>query len=204
MKFNEEDTGDENHYRQFPGIEFVPYGNWKEDFNNIPPHEWTMCYEQYREWFYSVHPVPVDIRQAMRYWLDRRAMLWRRQHPPTGSYEEFEQAEYWIGPNPKYADGYDYIVHQEDTHDGGSLYRMHMIRQQAAIDLQYSAENAQYITDLEIDRYLIANHVPEKGRKERTEAGRRKFEATKEMIRASYARDGKPYVPPPPLPRPEP
>ena len=36
------------------------------------------------------------------------------------------------------------------------------------------------------------------------EAMRQKCEATKEMIRAFYARDGKPYVPPPPRPRPVP
>ncbi len=92
MKFKESDTGNEYHYHQFPGIEFIPYGAWSEDYNNIPPSEWTMCYEQYREWFYSVHPMPVDVRQAMRYWLDRREMLWRRQHPTPGSYEEFLQA----------------------------------------------------------------------------------------------------------------
>ena len=92
MKFNESNTGNEYHYAQFPGIEFIPYGVWGEDYNNIPPCEWTMCYKQYRKWFYSVHPTPVDVRQAMRYWLDRREMLWRRQHPTPGSYEEFLQA----------------------------------------------------------------------------------------------------------------
>jgi hypothetical protein len=91
MKFKESDTGNEYHYHQFPGIEFIPYGVWSEDYNNIPPSEWTMCYEQYREWIYSIHPTPVDVRQAMRYWLDRREMLWRKQHPTPGSYEEFLQ-----------------------------------------------------------------------------------------------------------------
>jgi hypothetical protein len=55
-------------------------------------------------------------------------MLWRRQHPTPGSYEEFLQAKRWIGTGLKYEDGCDYIAHQEDTEDGGSLYRMHMIR----------------------------------------------------------------------------
>ena len=76
---------------------------------------------------------PVDVRQATRYWLDRRKMLWRRQHPTPESYEEFLQTKRWIGPGTKYEDGYDYIAHQEDTEDNGSLYRMHMIRQRAAI-----------------------------------------------------------------------
>ncbi len=41
MKFKESDTGNEYHYAQFPGIEFIPYGVWSEDYNNIPPSEWT-------------------------------------------------------------------------------------------------------------------------------------------------------------------
>jgi hypothetical protein len=146
MKFEESDTGNEYHYNQFPGIKFLPYGEWKENYNNIPPSEQTMCYEQYRKWFYSVHPAAVDVRQAMRFWIDRRAMLWRRQHPTPGSYVEFLQAKRWIGTGPKYEDGYDYIVHQEDTEDGGSLYRMHMTRQQAALDLQTSVGELGYIT----------------------------------------------------------
>jgi hypothetical protein len=104
----------------------------------------------------------------MRYWLDRREMLWRRQHPAPGSYEEFLQVKRWIGPNPKYEDGYHYIAHQEDTEDGGSLYRMHMIRQEAAFELQTSIGDNEYITELDIDRYLIANHEPDKGEEERT------------------------------------
>jgi hypothetical protein len=64
-----------------------------------------MCNKEYKEWFYSVHPTPVDVHQAMRYWLDRREMLWRRQHPTPGSYEEFLQAKHWTGTGPKYEDG---------------------------------------------------------------------------------------------------
>ena len=208
MKFEESDTGNEYHYNQFPGIKFLPYGEWKEDYNNIPPSEQTMCYEQYREWFYSVHPAAVDVRQAMRYWLDRRVMLWRRQHPTPGSYEEFLQVKRWIGPNPKYEDGYHYIAHQEDTEDGGSLYRMHMIRQEAAFELQTSVGDREYITELDIDRYLIANYEPEPGEEARTEAERQKWEATRKMARESYAKhyasDGITYVPPPPRTRPVP
>jgi hypothetical protein len=74
---------------------------------------------------------------------------------------------------------------------------MHMIRQRAAIDLQHSAEDDAYITE-QIDKYLIANHEPEEGEEERTLAIRQKMEATKEMIRASYARDGFTYAPPRP------
>ena len=107
--------------------------------------------------------MPVDVRQAMRYWLDRREMLWRRQHPTPGSYKEFVQAKRWFGEGPKYEDGNHYIAHQEDTEDGGSLYRMHMIRQEAAFEMQTSVGDNGYITELDIDRYLIANHEPEEG-----------------------------------------
>jgi hypothetical protein len=206
MKLKESDTGNEYHYAQFPGIVLLPYGVWSEDYNNIPPSEETMCYDQYREWFHSVHPMPVDVRQAMRYWLDRREMLWRRQYPAPGSYEEFLQVKRWIGPNPKYEDGYHYIAHQEDTEDGGSLYRMHMIRQEAVFELQTSIGDNEYITELDIDRYLIANHEPDKGEEERTESQRQKWEATGKMSRKSYAKhyasDGTTYVPPPPRMRP--
>jgi hypothetical protein len=98
--------------------------------------------------------MPVDVRQAMRYWLDRREMLWRRQHPAPGSYEEFLQAKRYIGPNPKYEDGYHYIAHPEDTEDGGSLYRMHMIRQEAAFELQTSVGDNEYITELDISQTM--------------------------------------------------
>ena len=45
---------------------------------------------------------------------------------------------------------------------------MHIIRQQAAFDLQASVEEHGYITEQDIDCYLIANHEPVKGEKERT------------------------------------
>ena len=106
-----------------------------------------MCGKEYREWFYSVHPEAVDVCQAMRFWLDRREMLWRKQHPSPGSYEEFLQIKRWIGPGIKYEDGYDYIAHQEDTEDDGALFRMHMIREKAAFDLQISAGEHGYITE---------------------------------------------------------
>ena len=78
-----------------------------------------------------------------------------------------------------------------------------MIRQQAAIDLQHSAEddNHAYITEQQIDDYLIANYYePKKGEEARTKAQRQKWEATRKMVRESYAKhyasDGSTYVPP--------
>ena len=65
MKVKESDTGNELYYARFPGIEFDEVGEWSEDRNNIPPCEWTMNNnKEYREWFHSTHPSPVDIRQA--------------------------------------------------------------------------------------------------------------------------------------------
>ena len=56
---------------------------------------------------------------------------------------------------------------------------MHVLRQQAAIDLQHSADDDAYVTEQQIDNYLIANHEPEKGKEERTQAMRQKWEATR-------------------------
>ena len=121
MKFKEFDTGSELRYAQFPGIEFDEVGEWSEDRNNIPPCEWTMDNREYRMWFHSTYPRPVVIRQATRFWLDRREMLWRRQHPTPGSYEEILEIRCYVGPGPKYEDGYDYISHPEDTNDKGKI-----------------------------------------------------------------------------------
>ena len=120
MKFKESDTGNELYYARFPGIEFDEVGDWSEDRNNIAPCEWTMSEKEYIKLFHSNHPKPVDIRQATRFWLDRREMLWRKQHPAPGSYEEFLQRNL-VGPEKNYEDedGYDYISHPEDTWDKG-------------------------------------------------------------------------------------
>ena len=54
---------------------------------------------------------------------------------------------------------------------------MHMIRSQTAIDLQHSAEDGAYITEQQIDNYLIAHHEEEEGEEEeRTLAARQKYE----------------------------
>ena len=66
MKFKESDTGGEQYYTQFAGIELDEIGEWHLDRNNIAPCEWTMCNKEYIEWFLSAHPKPVDIREATR------------------------------------------------------------------------------------------------------------------------------------------
>ena len=40
MKWKETDTGEEELYKQWPGIELIE-GDWNTDYNNIAPCEWT-------------------------------------------------------------------------------------------------------------------------------------------------------------------
>ena len=98
MKYKESDTCKEQYYTGFPGIELEKIGDWSEDRNNIVPCEWTICDPEYVKWFISTHPTPVDVRQATRFWLDRREMLWRKQHRAPESYEELiptEELSWW-------------------------------------------------------------------------------------------------------------
>ena len=125
-----------------------------------------MCIKEYAEWFLSTHPKPVDIRQATRYWLNRREQLWRMQHPARGSYEEFLQHRAGHGRNYEYG-WFDYVSVPRDTWDKGSLYRMYMIRQQAAIDLAHKSEEGIFIKEQDIDDWLIANHEDGEGEIER-------------------------------------
>jgi hypothetical protein len=187
MKYKESDTGKEQYYTDFPGIKL----EGSEDRNNIAPCKWTMCDPEYVKWLISTNPTPVDVRQATRLWLDRREMLWRKQHPAPGSYEEFLQRNL-VGPGKNYKDedGYDYISHPEDTWDKGSLYRMHMIRLQAANDLTHGAEDRAYTMERHIDNYLIANHQGEEGETECTLTAQQKYDATLKTIRESNAKAG--------------
>ncbi len=182
MKFNESDTGSEEHYARFPGIEFDEIGDWNQDYNNIAPCEWSMRNSEYIKWFVANHPQPVDIRQATRFWLDRREMLWRRQHPTPDSYEEFLQSSEF-GPGEKYAGGYGYTAHPEDTWDQGELYKMHLIRLQAAINLQPLMDHGAYIMEQDINNYLIAHHKPEEEEEEATLTAQQKRDATLEKVR---------------------
>ena len=59
--------------------------------------------------------------------------------PYPGSYEMFLQTRAGNGKNNEDG-GYDYVSAPMDTWDSGSLYRMHMIRHQAAIDLTHKPE----------------------------------------------------------------
>ena len=188
MKFKEDDTGRERYYEQWPGIELQDIGNWEDDYNNIAPCEWSMEIEDYQRWFLSVHPKPVDIREATRHWLDRRTQLHRRQHPAPGSYEEFLEIR---AGTRNYPDGgvFDYIHAPEDTWDKGSLYRMHMIRRQAAIDMPRKLDAPVYITEQEIDDYLIENHLNDTEKMVEEDAARLAMQQKKEALLAKIRAD---------------
>ena len=66
---------------------------------------------------------------------------------------------------------------------------MYLIRQQAAIDLQHSTEDGAYITEQQIDSYLIANHEPEEGEMERTLAAQQKYDAMLKLIHEANAKE---------------
>ena len=186
MKFLEKDIGTEPHYAQWPGIELQEIGDWCDDHNNVAPCEWSMSSEKYLNWFLSVHPKPVDVREATRHWLDRRTQLHRRQHPAPGSYERF--LEIRAGTKNYQDGGYDYIAAPEDTWDKGSLYRMHMIRRQAAIDMPRKPDAPLWITEQDIDDYLIQNHLNDHQKMSEEETAtlsrKQKSESVKSTIQA--------------------
>jgi hypothetical protein len=187
MKFRESDIGAEAHYEAWPGIELQHSGEWSQDFNNIAPCEWTMSHKEYAKWYLSTHPKPVDVKQATRYWLDRRHQLHRRQHPAPGSYEEFLQIRAGNGDRYK-GRGYDYIGAPDDTWDNGSLYRMHMIRKQAAIDLTHIPDDGIYINEHMIDDWLIQNHLSDEsaeGEEDATKATDQEAQSVEEQVQAA-------------------
>ena len=147
MKWKETDTGEEELYKQWPGIELID-GEWCDDYNNIAPCEWTNSNPDYVRWYQSTHPRPIDVREAMRNWLDRREQLKRHRHCAPGSYEAYLRDKNRIGTFDK--------DHTSDTWDNGKLWRMHMIRKQAAFDMNTSNfDNGIYVAEQDIDDWLI-------------------------------------------------
>ena len=47
MKFKESDTGREQYYTRFPGIELEEIGDWEQDYNNIAQFKWAMSNAKY-------------------------------------------------------------------------------------------------------------------------------------------------------------
>ena len=118
------DTGDEETYAQWqPGLE-LEEGNWLKDYNYIRPSESSIRDEAYRSWYETTHPRPYSVAEAIEYWSNRRRQLQRCQVNHPLSYEEFLRSN-------QPADGHP----TDDTWDYGQLYRLHMIRAQAAQDI---------------------------------------------------------------------
>ena len=63
-------------------------------------------------------------------------------------------------------------------------------QQQAALDLQHSTEDGAYITEEQIDKYLIANYEVDEDEEELILAAQQNYEATKKMIRGASRRPG--------------
>jgi hypothetical protein len=146
-KFKPEDhDGTEYYYDQWPNI-VLEEGDWHEDFNNLPPNE---LYEDddYIRWYRSTHPKPTSLREAIRNWLDRRQQLARRRECNPGTYERHLR-DNDRGVKPR-ADG-----RNPDIWDDGALYRSHMIRQQAAMDLEESSNDRIFVNEQDIDNHLI-------------------------------------------------
>ena len=65
-----------------------------------------------------------------------------------------------------------------------------MIRQQAAIDLNHNPEDGAYITEQQIDNYLIANHKDDEATLSSIIADKQKYEDTLKMVIESNAKAG--------------
>ena len=66
-----------------------------------------------------------------------------------------------------------------------------MIRQQAAIiDLNHNPEDGAYITEQQIDNYLIANHKDDEATLSSIIADKQKYEDTLKMVTESNAKAG--------------
>ena len=133
------DTGDEQFYsdRQ-PGLQLED-GNWSEDYNYIRPRQSSIRDDAYRAWYETTHPRPYTLNGAIEYWINRRKQLQRCQANHPLSYEAFLRANQPAEGHPA-----------DDTWDYGQLFRLHMIRAQAAQDLK-----SFDITEDDIENYLI-------------------------------------------------
>ena len=66
---------------------------------------------------------------------------------------------------------------------------MYMIRQQAAIDITHQPEESIFITEQQINDWLITNHEDDEDNSSII-AAQQKYQATLEMVCASNAKDG--------------
>ncbi len=121
-----------------PGLK-LEEGNWREDYNYIRPGPSSIRDEAYQEWYETTHPRPYILKGAIEYWSNRRRQLQRCQANHPLSYEAFLRANQPAEGHPA-----------DDTWAYGQLYRLHMIRAQAAQDLK-----SFDITEDDADNHLI-------------------------------------------------
>ena len=79
---------------------------------------------------------------------------------------------------------YDHIFASEDTWDKGSIYRMYMIRKQAAIDMTHKPEEGIFIKEQDIDGWVIANDDDDEDDSSII-AVQQQYQAVQEKIRAA-------------------
>ena len=106
-----------------------------------------------------LHPKPVDVHEATRNWLDRRAQLYRKQWSAPGSYEAYLHAK----NTTRFDVGDGDLV--SDTWDNGKLWRMHMIRKQAAFDITTTIDHGIYVPEQDIDDWLMIHEDQQLGRR---------------------------------------
>ena len=122
-----------------PGLQ-LEEGEWLDDYNYIRPGESSIRDEAYRNWYETTHPRPYSLDQAIEYyWVNQRRQLQRYQANHPLSYKAFLRAN-------QPTEGH----FADDTWDYGQLYRLHMIRAQAAKDIPRLD-----ITEEDVDNYLI-------------------------------------------------
>ena len=140
-KFYPDDTGKEDYYSQWQPGPKLEEGNWMEDYNYIRPSPTSLRDAAYREWYESTHPEPSCMAEAVTYWVNRRRQLERCQinHPRT--YETFLRAS---GATEERSEP------NSDTWDSGQLYRLHVIRAQAAATIPHDK-----VTEEDVDNHLI-------------------------------------------------
>ena len=131
-----------------PGIQ-LEKGNWIEDNNYIRPGKSSIRNDAYRYWYETTHPQPHSLDQVIiTYSVNRRWQLKRCQANHPLSYEAFLHANQPAGGHPA-----------NDTWDYGQLYRLHMIRAQAAHDIPRWG-----IIEEDVDNYLIQVALSERQR----------------------------------------
>ena len=149
-KFFAEDNGTEVHYAQWqPDIQ-LEEGEWMEDYNYIRPSPSSVRDGDYCKWYSHTHPVPTTMEQAVQFWVNRRRQLERCQVNHPRSYESYLRLSHAID-KPE--------MERNDTWDSGQIYRLHLIRAQAAADIKTAI-----VTEADVDDFLIYSAIADRYR----------------------------------------